>query len=70
MAVWARIGAPRLPVQFEVCVPSERNRSCFTTLGAGVETGAVGNDPIPAIRVKPGEFFLAAETVRRAAVRC
>ncbi|TCC35085.1 hypothetical protein [Kribbella sindirgiensis] len=25
----------------------------------------MGNDPIPAIRVKPGEFFLAAETVRR-----
>lgn len=34
-------------------------------LGLGVETGAVGNDPIPAIRVKPGEFFLAAEAVQR-----
>lgn len=29
-----------------------------------MHTGAVGNDPIPAVRVKPGEFFLAAETVR------
>jgi hypothetical protein len=24
----------------------------------------VGNNPIPALRVKPGEFFLAAETVQ------